>query len=117
MFYLPHSTYLTFSLLCIIKEGICVSRPSDGSKRSTAHKWMLLALNTLSLYPAYRYVPSHSITIFKLCRRRFQIKIAFTMTVSKVQGQMFKRDGIYEYIPRLLLPMVSSSVIFRNLFI
>jgi hypothetical protein len=83
------STYLTFSLLCIIKEGICVSRPSDGSNRTTAQKWMLLALNTLSLYPANRYVPSHSTIIFKLCRRRFHIKIAFAMTVSMVQGQMF----------------------------
>jgi hypothetical protein len=32
--------------------------------------------------------------LFKLCRRQFLINSAFTMTISKVQGQTLKRDGI-----------------------
>jgi hypothetical protein len=42
---------------------------------------------------------------FKLCRRRFPIKIAFAMTVSKAQGQTLKRVAIYP--PSPVFPMAS----------
>jgi hypothetical protein len=39
--------------------------------------------------------PSVSTIPFKMCRRRFPIKIAFAMTLSKAQGQMLKHVAIY----------------------
>jgi hypothetical protein len=36
---------------------------------------------------------------FKLCRRRFLMKIAYAMTASKAQGQTVKRDAVYPASP------------------
>jgi hypothetical protein len=49
---------------------------------------------------------------FELSRRRFPIKIAFAMAISKVHG---RRLNVLEYI--YLLPMASSMCIFSILFI
>ena len=44
--------------------------------------------------------------LFKLCRRRFPIKIAFAVTVSKAQRYTLKRVGLYPSYP--VLPTATS---------
>ena len=51
------------------------------------------------LVPKIQLCPSDPTIPFKLCRRRFPIKIAFAMTVSKAQGQTLKRAAIYPPAP------------------
>jgi hypothetical protein len=43
--------------------------------------------------------PADPTVRFKLCRRRFLIKITFATTVSKAQGQTVKRDAVYPTSP------------------
>jgi ATP-dependent exoDNAse (exonuclease V), alpha subunit - helicase superfamily I member len=50
--------------------------------------------------------PSDPTIPFKLCSRRFPIKNAFAMTISKAQGQTLKRATIYP--TSSLFPMASS---------
>jgi len=75
-----------------------MSKPPDGSSKSTAQAGMLLALDKLlSLCPAYRYFPSDSTISFRLQKAvSDQYRVCYD---SKAQGQTFKRDGIYS--PRL----------------
>jgi PIF1 helicase. len=59
------------------------------------------------LLPRIELCPPDPTIPFGLCRRRFLIKIAFAMTISKLQGQMLKRVEMYQ--PSPVLPMGNST--------
>jgi len=61
--------------------------------------------------PRIQLWPSDPTIPFKLCSRRFAIKIAFPMTVNKAQGQMINRVEIYQ-LSLIFFPIAISM---RNL--
>jgi hypothetical protein len=56
------------------------------------------------LIPSIQFCPSDPTVPFKLCRRRFAIKIAFAVTVNKAEEQTFRRVGIYPLSPVSSMP-------------
>jgi hypothetical protein len=56
--------------------------------------------------PRIRYRPSDPIPAFKICRRRYAMKIVFAMKINKAQGWSLKRAGIYPLSP-FFAPMAS----------
>ena len=55
----------------------------------------VVALDKLSLYQTFSYARQSPPVPFKLCRRQFPIKISFSMTISKAQGQTLNPVAVY----------------------
>ena len=71
----------------------------------------VVALDKLSLYPTFSYVRQSLPVPFKLCRRRFAIKVAFDMTFSKAQGKALQSVAIC--LPSLFFPYGQLYVAFN----
>ena len=52
-------------------------------------------VGTIALIPRIDLIPSDTRLPFKLKRRQFPIRLAFTMTINKAQGQALEHCGIY----------------------
>jgi len=74
----------------------------------------VVALDKQSLSPAFNYILQILAIPFKMCRRQIPIQIAFSMTISKFQGQMLKPVGIY--LPLPVLPQGHLYVIINRSF-
>jgi hypothetical protein len=64
------------------------------------------------LIPRIQLCPSDPAIVFRLCRRRFSIKIAFAVTVSKAKGQTLKRLAIF--LPSPVFPHGQLYVAFSR---
>jgi hypothetical protein len=65
------------------------------------------------LLPRIELLPPDPATPFKMWKRNFPIKIAFAMTISKPQGQMLKRNGMYQP-SSVFFPMDNSTWCFPD---
>ncbi len=50
---------------------------------------------TMIFIPQLNMTTSNDLYAFKLTRRQFPVRMAFAMTISKSQGQTFKKVGVY----------------------
>ena len=54
-----------------------------------------VAVGNRVLIPRLQLAPSDTGMPFTLCRRQFPLRLAYSMTINKAQGQTFEKVGLY----------------------